>query len=62
MNVVEQTAELLAGGRRRPQARATSERATLRRWLEFSLVLDVLMLGVAALLGQVGRASCRERV
>ena len=53
MNVVEQTAELLAAGRRRPHARATSERATLRRWLAFSLVLDVLMLGVAALLGQV---------
>jgi exopolysaccharide biosynthesis polyprenyl glycosylphosphotransferase len=53
MNVVEQTAELLAAGRRRPHARATRERATLRRWLEFSLVLDVLMLGVAALLGQV---------
>ena len=53
MNVVEQTAELLAAGRRRPHARATRERATLRRWLEFSLVLDVLMLGVAALLGQL---------
>ena len=53
MNVVEQRAELLAAGRRRPPARATRERAAFRRWHEFSLVLDVLMLGVAALLGQV---------
>ena len=53
MNVVVHKTELLAAGRRRPHARATRERATLRRWLEFSLVLDVLMLGVATLLGQV---------
>jgi exopolysaccharide biosynthesis polyprenyl glycosylphosphotransferase len=53
MNVVEQTAELLAAGGRRAHARTTRERVTLRRWLEFALVLDALMLLAAALLEQL---------
>jgi exopolysaccharide biosynthesis polyprenyl glycosylphosphotransferase len=52
VNVVEHTADLRAAGVRRARARF-GERDTLRRWVEFALVLDALMLGAAAVLEQL---------